>query len=127
MESLPSGDFRSISACVGLPGHNGQVGFQNLPQAQPSRSCLPSRTLLCLSLLLGMTVGKHCHRVCRTQWQTRRWRSLVEESGWFLVKTAKTNTEKRYQLNPSVNDLAASVKTNHRYLSICQLMTSGSR
>ena len=30
VESLPSGPFSLITACVGLPGHGGQVGFQNI-------------------------------------------------------------------------------------------------
>ena len=94
VESLPAIHLRSVSACIGLPGHGGQVRFQNLPEAQP-RSCLPSRSILCSSLPLG-TFGKHCHRICRTECHIQRWPPLEEESGWFLVKTAKENTEKRY-------------------------------
>ena len=46
---------------------------------------------------------------------------------WLVSGQDSQGKYRKEVLNPSVNDIAASVKTNHRYLSICQLMTSGSR
>ena len=132
VESLPSGPFQKISACVGLSGHNGQVGFQNLSTAQLSQVLFSTGGHFGgpLDNVFKLTPGDDSWKLLPKRLPYSMLHSQMAVIGGRIWLVSGKDSQGKYRKevsNLSVIYIASWVKTNHRYLNMCQLMTSGSR